>query len=607
MKLILQYLSPLLFLLPLSAAALDSDWQYEDVDRVVAVSDVHGAYDAMVETLDNAGVLDEKLDWAGDSTHLVIVGDILDRGPGSRAVMDLLMKLEPQAADAGGKVHVLIGNHEAMNLTGDLRYVAAEEYAAFAEDETPEQRAHWQRIYTTRAEASRRALEKDEFDRRFPAGFFAHRDAFRADGRYGQWLLSKPVMVVINRIAYVHGGVSPLMSQYSLEAVNGNMVRGLGHYVRHVATLVDAGILLPSDNFNDHPDIVARYSPALDGSAEVLHAIDELRRLHNSQLFDPDGPLWYRGNVSCSRITEEHRLEKTLAAIGADRVVIGHTPTRGRQIMQRFDGKIIEVDTGMLGSYYAGSGNALVIEDDDLSVVSEDGTYLADPISHPRRVGSRPDTLDADKLEALLYSGEIVGSAEVELQGKNQTVLKISNGEATVEAVFMKQRSRRNKPAIAAYRLDRFLELNMVPVTVERPLGKIQGAVQFLPRKTSNEQARSESGRGGNAWCPLNDQWNAMYVYDALIYNEARTQLHMLYDPENWQLMLTGHDQTFGTKRGLPPYLSAAPVEVTPGWHAKLEVLDALAIDEMFGDVLDNSRRRALLARRNGLLSGSSR
>ncbi len=95
------------------APAQAEDWRVEGADRVVAVSDIHGAYDAMVRTLQNVGILDDKLAWAGGTTHLVIVGDILDRGPRSRDVMDLLMRLEGEAQAAGGYVHVLIGNHES--------------------------------------------------------------------------------------------------------------------------------------------------------------------------------------------------------------------------------------------------------------------------------------------------------------------------------------------------------------------------------------------------------------------------------------------------------------------------------------------------------------
>ena len=100
--------------------AVAADWRFTGVERVVAVSDVHGAYDAMITTLTKAGVLNEEQSWGGGATHLVITGDILDRGPDSRKVMDLLMRIEGEALDAGGRVHLLLGNHEVMNLVGDL-------------------------------------------------------------------------------------------------------------------------------------------------------------------------------------------------------------------------------------------------------------------------------------------------------------------------------------------------------------------------------------------------------------------------------------------------------------------------------------------------------
>ena len=102
------------------------------VDRVVAVGDIHGDYEQFVKVLASAGLIDGNGNWTGGKTHLVQTGDILDRGPDSRAVMDLLIKLQQQAAQAGGGVHCLIGNHEAMNVYGDRRYVSPGEYAAFS-------------------------------------------------------------------------------------------------------------------------------------------------------------------------------------------------------------------------------------------------------------------------------------------------------------------------------------------------------------------------------------------------------------------------------------------------------------------------------------------
>ena len=127
--------SMVFFCLPISASSADQ-WQFSEVDRIVAVSDIHGAYDALVETFQIAGVIDTELGWSGAKTHLVVTGDLLDRGADSRKVMDLIIRHEREAQHAGGQVHQLLGKHEVMNLIGDVRYVADGEYAAFSEDES---------------------------------------------------------------------------------------------------------------------------------------------------------------------------------------------------------------------------------------------------------------------------------------------------------------------------------------------------------------------------------------------------------------------------------------------------------------------------------------
>jgi hypothetical protein len=133
-------------LLPLSAVHAD-EWHFSGVERIVAVGDIHGAFDALVETLQEADIIDDELAWSGGSTHFVSTGDLLDRGPDSRRVMDLIIRLEHEARSAGGRVHLVLGNHEVMNLIGDLRYVADEEYAAFLDIESAEDREFWYQHY----------------------------------------------------------------------------------------------------------------------------------------------------------------------------------------------------------------------------------------------------------------------------------------------------------------------------------------------------------------------------------------------------------------------------------------------------------------------------
>src|SRR5512143_1170213 len=134
---------------PAADPAAQAAWP--DAGRVVAFADVHGAYDELAGLLQAASVVDKSLHWSAGRTHVVSLGDMLDRGADSRKVMDLLMRLQSEAAAAGGQLHVVLGNYAAMNLLGDLRYVSQGEYAAFAGEETKamreQRRADWIAAY----------------------------------------------------------------------------------------------------------------------------------------------------------------------------------------------------------------------------------------------------------------------------------------------------------------------------------------------------------------------------------------------------------------------------------------------------------------------------
>jgi len=596
----------LLALACIAATADAQPYTFADVPRVVAISDPHGAYDAMVQTLGNADILGADGNWSGADSHLVITGDLLDRGADSRKVMDLVMQLEEQAVASGGMVHLLLGNHEVMNLVGDLRYVARGEYAAFADDELVEDREHWFRLYSAGRlargetdEASMRAA----FDKDRPPGFFGHRRAFAADGFYGAWLLAKPLVIVINGDAFVHGGLPSLVAELGLESLNDQLRADVSNYVTQLGVLYDASLFHPVLNFNQQAKQASSLAALAPVADDIGHALQTVIDLSGSSVHGPAGPLWYRGNVGCSTLIEGDRLAAALQAIGADRVIIGHTPTATRGVLQRHGGRVIEIDTGMLKSSYQGSGHALIIEQDQLWVASERTSDLQRVTPHPRRVGYRPDNLSEENLEHLLANGQIISSSR-DLSG--QTTVEIRDNDVQVSAVFNKDASRKGlNRELAAYRLDRLLDLDMVPVTVAREIDGDKGSLQYLPAHIRNEQERAKSGRGSSAWCPLPDQWKAMYLFDALIYNPGRPPTNMLYNMENWQMILAGHDDTFGTRKGRPQYLAAVELNLTGEWQKKLAELDAASLTETLGDSLDRRRIEALVKRRDQLLESN--
>jgi hypothetical protein len=172
---------------------------WEGVGRIVAVGDVHGDYDQLVAVLKTAGLIDDQLNWTGGKTHMVQNGDILDRGPDSRKAMDLLMRLEKQAEEAGGYVHSLIGNHEAMNVYGDVRYTSAGEFASYRDEEYE---------------------KKHPPDGTHPPGYAEQRKAFSADGTYGKWILSHDAVIKINDTLFLHGGISAKYASMKIHEIN---------------------------------------------------------------------------------------------------------------------------------------------------------------------------------------------------------------------------------------------------------------------------------------------------------------------------------------------------------------------------------------------------
>ena len=143
----------------------------QEAERIVAIADVHGDFDALVAILQKAGLIDETRHWSGGSSTLVQTGELLDRGPKSRAVMDLMMALQKEAPRRKGSVRIALGNHEVMNIMGDLRYVVPEDYAAFADVRSEQRRKAAFQNYSRQQVGRGRSVDEAVWMRAHPPGF----------------------------------------------------------------------------------------------------------------------------------------------------------------------------------------------------------------------------------------------------------------------------------------------------------------------------------------------------------------------------------------------------------------------------------------------------
>ncbi len=213
-----------------SAPAVGAVEGQEPGRRIVAIGDVHGAYDALVEVLGAANLVDDGLAWSGGDSVLVQTGDLLDGGSGVRAVLDLMMRLQSEARAAGGDVIVLLGDHEVLNLLGELRDVSAETMATFAsEDQTSTLREAFKE-YADAYFASDRAWARatrpkkddirDEWIEDQVPGRVEYLRAMGPDGAYGEWLRTLPVVATLDGILFMHAGITPQLAGWSVDDIN---------------------------------------------------------------------------------------------------------------------------------------------------------------------------------------------------------------------------------------------------------------------------------------------------------------------------------------------------------------------------------------------------
>lgn len=159
---------------------------FRRVSKQLVISDIEGSFGAFRKLLQGNHVIDENFNWTFGDGHLVLTGDFFDRGDRVTEVLWLIYSLEDKAKAAGGYVHFVLGNHEIMNLNGDLRYVHPK--------------------YILNA-----SLLNENY-----------MTLYSEQSELGRWLRTKNVIQKVGDVLYVHGGVSPIMNTMELPAAKVN-------------------------------------------------------------------------------------------------------------------------------------------------------------------------------------------------------------------------------------------------------------------------------------------------------------------------------------------------------------------------------------------------
>jgi hypothetical protein len=574
--------------------------------RVLAIGDIHGELEGITQILKATGLVDEDLHWSGGKATLVQTGDFLDRGTHVRAVMDLLMRLQKEAEEAGGRMVVLQGNHEQLNMAGELRpeYVTPEISATFADENSEKMRSdayqswvEWRKDFPMFPERT-----EEQWNKSYPLGFLEYQAAIGPDGYYGKWLRSLPIAVKIGATIFLHGGIGPDYLVYSIDKINKLHREGQAAMDKDREFLANKGIILPFFSLAElNQAMVARLQQrqkikASSRADQVLfnRAGQNLNVI--GRLLDRGSPLWFRGYHSLSDEDLTKLVKDLNRSYKTEHYVVAHTVQPSATIGQRLDGSIFLIDTGMLSTHYGGRPSALEIVDGKFTAI-----YPTDrSVLHQVEVGDVVPTVShpASPVGALKALGDLAMAAP---QGSERTwkgpngPLPFSSDEEVLEfltnapitelvtipvgitkphratlerdgvtanAAFrvINQTKDRQRMAdgsfvmffkdsffneVAAYELGRLLGLDNIPPAVLRTHKGMTGSLQFWLEDVMMEKKRMLEKIQSPDSVRFRKQVNDMEIFDALINNLDRNAGNILWD-EDWKLWMIDHTRSFG-------------------------------------------------------------
>jgi len=599
-----------LLVAPAMAGAAGSQWEWEGVSRIVALGDVHGSYDKMVTLLQGTKMVDDQLAWIGGNQHLVFCGDLTDRGDNDRAVMDLVRRLQAEAEAAGGRVHMVLGNHEVMNLSRDRRYWNQDLLDEFAKDETKAERRQAFKAFQFSA-STQTAQDKRAFEEMFPPGYFARARAFESDGEYGSWLLEQPTVVKINGVLFLHGGLTQRVAALGLDEINRQVPADIRKFLAGAGEMGNV-VPWPAD-FGSIMRVAYELAERRGRSPEVAGAKAVLEA-HKGLAFEAGGPVWYRGTSVENERLERDRVHEVLKLLDARAEMVGHTVTRTGRISSRFNGTVYRADVGM---GYGRPPLAAVLEGEGLLVFNPATATLTAALVEPLQGEGWPageEDLSDHQLERFLEKAEIKSRLSFEVEGVHLQVLELEQKDMKLRALFGdaqetaeqaaaegRQSRRMYQHQVAAYKLDRQFGLDMVPVTVLRKVDGKKGGVQIWIQGALDLTGIQEYG-GEAMLDDLGPEIARARAFSALIGLQDRLDFGKLVLPIPRRVMIADNGVSFSENPNSEDLLEEGCGPVGAAFLRSLGTLEAGKLKKALGGLLSAAQLDAILKRRDGIL-----
>jgi len=264
-----------------------------DYKRIVAVGDVHGDFKKLIRVLRHAKLINKNNDWIGTDSILVQIGDLTDRGPDFKQIIELFMKIREQAQKKGGIVYNLLGNHECYDMQSGYVLISKKDFDSFG-------------------------------------GYLEREKAISINGKYGPFLRKEMnLTMIVDDNLFIHAGLTTKYAQKGIQELN--------DYVHDLLTNAPSFDVLYNDYYSKNMSHPFMYEPMFD--------------MTNKQ-----SPLWtkFYSEGSEEEVCEE--IDKVLDMVNAKRMIVGHVIQEYGKIRVRCNGKIFLIDVALsecLGNYGA--------------------------------------------------------------------------------------------------------------------------------------------------------------------------------------------------------------------------------------------------------------
>ncbi len=522
--------------------------EYRTDGRIVAIGVINNSYEQLHQLLLELSLIDESGDWSGADAYLVSLGDLVGQGPDSRKVLDLLMRLQSQAPDSGGRVLQVLGDHELMLLAGDLQYVS-------------------------------------ESDHQFA-------EAFSPFGVYGAWLLSAVPVIKINDSIFVHGGLSSELFDKSVDEIN-----------QTIRTQLE--------------QVTKSRSPA-------GKELKKLTESENSPAFSARGPIWYRGNSTCHPYSESFNTEKILKRLGAMHIIVGHAEPVENMI-SRINGQVILAGSGAKESAAKVKASALVINKNGLKMHYLGASQLEDIPQQQSLHGIGSDIMTDEEIEEFLLTATITRVKPIGLGVTKSSKITLKKNGVQLNALFKTYDSTpglesrkgygrhpefepdRYQHELAAYRIDRLLDLHLVPASVERTIDGQKGLVQLWLENVTNETERVEKKLPFDSACARFEQYRLRFIFDVLIYNTDRNTGNFVFTNDGNMMYLIDHSLAFGLEKKRPAQYKKVTLRVSGLMEGKLLSLTPEILHQALSNYLHPRQIDAIIDRRDLILKQATR